>query len=168
MARVLHGNVRASDDGRKYFVSGNQDIVFKVLGHEGPQGEVPAPGKKIITNGTDVVELLLVCIDRCRGDLKLLDAKINTAVAIYAQLPATVRAENGTNRSEGELGAQVPVGEPKVGGPVTPTPTTETPPSTDADSESEKTEGSGEPAPFMSPDKDTPSGKTKKKSKKGD
>lgn len=109
MARVLHGNVRASDDGRKYFLSGNQELTMKVLGHQ----------NKIVTNGTDVVELLLICIDRCRGNLKELDGHLAKAVQLHDALPATVRAENDTNRSEGELGAQVPVGERKIGGPVT-------------------------------------------------
>lgn len=118
MARVLHGNVRASDDGRKYFMSGNQELTMKVLGHE----------NKIVTNGTDVVELLLICIDRCRGDLKQLDGHLTKAVALFDALPASVRQENGTNRSEGELGAQVPVGERKIGGPVTASPESSTEP----------------------------------------
>ena len=54
MAIVLHGSLRASEDKRKYFLSGHQEIVFKEL----------TPELKIATDGTDEVELMEVILFR--------------------------------------------------------------------------------------------------------
>jgi len=110
MARQIHGNVRASDDGRKYFVSGNQDLCMKVRGH----------GNKIITNGTDCVELGLVMIDRLgfSGALDALEAADNLHQAHAEQ--HDIRREPPM-RSEGEGGVTLPVGDQK-GGVVKSTP----------------------------------------------
>lgn len=110
MARVLHGNVRASDDGRKHFLSGRQEVVWQVLNSVGNK----------ITDGTDPIELLMVIMDRLRYDGGKLSEYIEIATKLTMVASGQIRQDAGNNRSEGETGPVIPVGNQKGGDPVAP------------------------------------------------
>jgi len=138
MARILHGNVRAADDGRKYFLSGNQDLCMKVRGHQ----------NKIVTNGTDCVELGLVMVDRL-GPLAAMES-LAKAADLYNKHAAPHDPRRAPPmRSEGEGGVTIPVGKQK-GGDVpeslklgAPTETPIAPISGETTTQSSKSVGSG-------------------------